>query len=465
MTVVPNWEVESPFDTDADLVRASAAGDRYAFATIYDRYADRLNDFCVGMLADRDAAADCVQDAFCIAATRLPQLREPDKLRPWLYSIARNEALRRLRDRKRETPSEDLPETMSEEAGPETLAARTELADLISDAAGGLSDRDRSVLELAFRHGLNGPDLGEALGVTAASANQIVHRLRETIERSLGALLVSRRVRNSGGCPALADILEAGDGSFNVLMRKRISRHIEKCDVCDAQRRRMVNPVALLGSAPAFVPAPAWLREKTLSEIQLTCAAESLAGDIDKSPSQSGTHGYLMPVTAFVIALLATISAVLLLLTQQPVSVTPTQMSTTPPSSLPVAPAASAPSPAPAPPVAPVTAEPPVAPSTWEAGPSPTATVPTVAPSEPATFELAPPSMTPVPTMEPTPPAAPPVVPPVQPTPPPLPPMEWPNPVPEWPAPSSPGGSTPTPAPTGSSTPPLIVHPSTPIPG
>jgi DNA-directed RNA polymerase specialized sigma24 family protein len=71
MTAVPNWDIVDPAGTDADLARAAAAGDRAAFAGIYDRYADRLHDFCVGMLRDRDGAADCVQDTFCIAATRL----------------------------------------------------------------------------------------------------------------------------------------------------------------------------------------------------------------------------------------------------------------------------------------------------------------------------------------------------------------------------------------------------------
>ena len=112
-----------PPESDADLARASAAGDRAAFADIYDRYADRLHDFGTAMLGDRDSAADCVQDAFCIAATRLPQLRDPDKLRPWLYSIVRNEALHRLRDRRRETPSDELPDQASGEPGPEMLAA------------------------------------------------------------------------------------------------------------------------------------------------------------------------------------------------------------------------------------------------------------------------------------------------------------------------------------------------------
>jgi hypothetical protein len=52
MTVLPDWQAYS----DGELARA-AAGDRQAFAAIYDRHADRLHDFCVGMLRNRAAAA------------------------------------------------------------------------------------------------------------------------------------------------------------------------------------------------------------------------------------------------------------------------------------------------------------------------------------------------------------------------------------------------------------------------
>ncbi len=155
--------------------------------------------------------------------------------------------------------------------GPDTLAARTELADLISDAAGGLSDRDRSILELTYRHGLDGPDLAEALNVSPVNATKMVQRLRDTVERSLGALLVARRIRNTGrGCAELAAVLDGWDGHFTVLMRKRIARHIEACPTCHDDRQHLVSPVALLGAAPAFIPAPGWLRERTLNEIELT---------------------------------------------------------------------------------------------------------------------------------------------------------------------------------------------------
>lgn len=330
MTAVPNWDTVDA-RTDAELVRGSTAGDKAAFAQIYDRYADRLYDFCVGMLRDYDAAADCVQETFVVAATRLHQLREPDKLRPWLYSVARNEALRRLRERRRETPADELPDAQSYDAAPDTLSARTELADLIAEVAGGLSDRDRALLDLTFRHGLDGSELAGALGVSHTNANTMVHRLRGTIERSLGALLVSRRARNTpGACAELREILAGWDGQFTVLMRKRIARHIESCSSCDEERRRLVSPAALLGAAPIFVPAPAWLRERTLSDVQLTSHGSAIDGEFgdaaDLPASASSRRRARMLLAAVLIAVLgAAVGLLLAWMNQSPTSTVPTE--------------------------------------------------------------------------------------------------------------------------------------------
>ncbi len=303
MTALPDWTIAS----DAEVTTAAAAGDRDAFAQIYDRYADRLHDFCVGMLRNRDTAADCVQDVFCIAATRLGQLKDPDKLRPWLYSIARNEALRSIRNANREKVYDELPEAMSDEPGPETLAARSALAELVAEAAGGLSDRDRSVLELSYRHGLDGPELAEALGVSHANAKKLVQRMRDTIEKSLGALLVARRAGRD--CPDLAAILDGWDGRFSVLMRKRIARHIESCPNCDRERDRLVTPAALLGAVPVFIPAPLWLRGRTLDRIQLPSPAQN-GSAADDSDARSTRGHRRAAVTAAVVAAIVMAGAV-----------------------------------------------------------------------------------------------------------------------------------------------------------
>ena len=69
-------------------------------ADVYDRYADPLYKYCRSLLGDPADAADAVQDAFVIAASRLGGLRDAERLRAWLYAVARNECLRIGRARK-----------------------------------------------------------------------------------------------------------------------------------------------------------------------------------------------------------------------------------------------------------------------------------------------------------------------------------------------------------------------------
>ena len=260
---------------DAELVRAATAGDRGAFAAIYDRYADRLHDFCWSVLRDRDEAADATQDAFLVAAERLGQLRDPERLRPWLYAVARSQALRRVRARSRLAPEEDMTDLPDTATGPEQSAHQADLRDLVWNAAAGLSERDRALLDLHLRHGLEGADLGQAIGVEPAHAYVLLTRLRDQVERSLGALLVARLGRDD--CPDLSRVLADWDGRFSPLIRKRVARHVDSCEICAAARRKLASPLALLAAVPPM-PAPAYLRDQVLERVQLTAGSGSGGG-------------------------------------------------------------------------------------------------------------------------------------------------------------------------------------------
>src|SRR5919205_927593 len=78
---------------EAELVQRAAAGDKEAFAAIYDRYAGRLYDFLWWVLQDRQEAEDALHDTFLVAGTRLPELSDPSRLRSWLFALAGREAL------------------------------------------------------------------------------------------------------------------------------------------------------------------------------------------------------------------------------------------------------------------------------------------------------------------------------------------------------------------------------------
>lgn len=246
---------------DAELVVRARAGDRDAFAAIYDRYGDRLHDFCWSMLRNRDDAADATQDAFVRVVEKLGQLRDPAMLRPWLYSIAKREALARLKVRQRQVPDDSVPERADPSAGPETTAGEHELRDLVWAAAAGLGDRDRVLLDLHLRQGLDGAELAEAAGVPARNVYVLLGRMRQQVERSLGALLVARLGR--ADCTELDAILTDWDGRFSALVRKRVARHVDGCDTCGERRRTAASPLALLATVPVMV-APPELREIVL---------------------------------------------------------------------------------------------------------------------------------------------------------------------------------------------------------
>ena len=199
--------------TDAQLATAYLAGDRGALAGIYDRFSAGLYDTAAAMLRDRHEAADAMQDVFLIAAERMGQLREPERLKPWLYAILRNEVYRRTKKRGRQLPTDfsamgapELAAPIAPDAEGESVSA-AELAELVRSAACGLDERDQLVLELSVRQGLQGADLAAALGVTPDQSYTLVHRMRDRVERSLGALVVARAGRKD--CPDLADVLSA----------------------------------------------------------------------------------------------------------------------------------------------------------------------------------------------------------------------------------------------------------------
>ena len=254
--------------TDAELVAGVLAADRDAFAAVYDRYGTKLYDFAYSMLRHREDAADAVADSFVLVAERLSQLRDPERLRPWLYAIVRSECLRKLRARKRVAfgGEEQLVQMADDALTPDQEAERAAMQKIVWDASAGLADRDRALLDLHLRQGLEGAELGEAMGVSASNAYVMLNRLRAQVDRSLGALLIARLGRDD--CDELDAVLEDWDGTFSPLVRKRVSRHVDDCDVCSKRRKKILSPWMLLASVPLFA-APLTLRDRVVADTQL----------------------------------------------------------------------------------------------------------------------------------------------------------------------------------------------------
>ena len=250
------------------MVAAIVAGEAAGLAAAYDHYAPALYAYCRSLLSEPADAADAVQDTFVVAAGKLSDLRDPDRLRPWLYAVARNECHRRLRSRGDQAPLEEALDVTDDAADVSAGAERAELRALVRDAATGLGPAEREVVELQLRQGLGSGEVASVLGISRNHAHALLSRARDQLETALGVLVVARAGRQD--CPALDTLLKDWDGGLTVLLRQRVSRHIERCPVCSERRRREMVPAMFLGVVPiaalplATAALPAGLRDQVL---------------------------------------------------------------------------------------------------------------------------------------------------------------------------------------------------------
>ncbi len=242
---------------DRDVVASIVSGDPQGLAVAYDRYASDLFGYCRSLLAEPADAADAVQDTFVIAASKLGGLREPDRLRAWLFAVARNECLHRLKSRRAAAPLQDAPEQADDSADVARPAERGETIALVRAAADGLNDGERDVINQLW-HGLEVSEVAAVLGVSRNHAYALFSRARKQLEASIGVLLVGRAGRRD--CATLDSLLGDWDGRLTARLRKRVGRHIDQCRVCSDRKRRELTPAMLFTVTPGALLSMTALR-------------------------------------------------------------------------------------------------------------------------------------------------------------------------------------------------------------
>jgi RNA polymerase sigma factor (sigma-70 family) len=285
---------------DSEAVAAIAAGDPAGLADAYDRYAGPLYAFCLGILREPADAADVVQDTFVIAVPRMSSLRDPERLRSWLYTVARNECLRRLRGRSLQARLEEAPEVTDEAADVAADVEKAELCALVRQALPGVAPAEQEVLELQLRHSLAPDEVASVLGVSRNHAHALMSRARVQLEAALGALVVARAGRRD--CPDLDAMLAGWDGRLTVLLRKRVNRHLDRCGSCSRRREQELTPSMLLGVAPVLAlplaaALPAGLRDQVMHAVfGSSPAAVAHRAGLGQTPYSFGHGGFPQPL-------------------------------------------------------------------------------------------------------------------------------------------------------------------------
>jgi RNA polymerase sigma-70 factor (ECF subfamily) len=190
-------------DPDAELLARVAAGDTAAFEDLVRRHQDRLIGVCQRLLGDREEARDAAQEVFLKAFRKAGSYRPQGKVYTWLYRIAVNHCLNRLRRRRvvrflsfgalgGEAGGDPaggpvLPEPADPAPDPHAaLDARRRWA-ATRRAIDRLPEGQRAVLVLAKLEGLAYKEIAEVLGITVGAVESRLFRAMRALEAAQDA--------------------------------------------------------------------------------------------------------------------------------------------------------------------------------------------------------------------------------------------------------------------------------------
>jgi RNA polymerase sigma-70 factor (ECF subfamily) len=174
--------------SDGELIRRIGDGDGGAFELLYRRYARSVFGLALRRLGDRGRAEDAVQETFA-SIWRSARSYKPERGpgAPWLYTVARNSIVDRLRQRSE--PASEAPDVATADPGPDEHAQTDWVAWRVHRALEELPDAERKVLELAYWGEMSQSEvagfLGIPLGTVKTRTRSGLARLADLLEEEL----------------------------------------------------------------------------------------------------------------------------------------------------------------------------------------------------------------------------------------------------------------------------------------
>jgi RNA polymerase sigma-70 factor, ECF subfamily len=194
--------------TDAELVAITNAGDNRGFDELVRRYRDRVYRLCTKILRQEDDAAEALQDAFLSAYRGLPRFKSESTFSTWLYRIATNASLMKLRRRRPGHVSYE--QSQSPQADAEPLALPDWSAQPLEELLDGetrevlgrevetLAPSEREVFVLRDMMEQSNADVAKELGLSVAAVKSRLHRARLHLRDRMNRYFRDRVIRPPG---------------------------------------------------------------------------------------------------------------------------------------------------------------------------------------------------------------------------------------------------------------------------
>jgi RNA polymerase sigma-70 factor (ECF subfamily) len=191
---------------EAELLRSLRAGDAEAYRKLVELNSANVYNVALKLLGDEREAEDVLQETFLSAFEALDRFEGRSRLSTWLYRIAYNASLMRLRKRK-QMLTFSLDQPLHEEDGdapsvsrhlvdwstlPEELLLTAEAREVMDRAIAELPEALRSTFILRDVQGLSGAETADILGISVQAVKNRLHRARLQLRDRLSSYFSER---------------------------------------------------------------------------------------------------------------------------------------------------------------------------------------------------------------------------------------------------------------------------------
>ncbi len=175
------------------LVNLACKGDAEAREAIADEYRERIRRYITTMIGDPDVTDDLTQECFGKAFAKLDDLRNPERLGPWLYAIAVNLCRQHLKQQVDKTNPHNSRSLDTDPMGARrsvlSNVVQAESAEALAIAIDRLPIMLREALVLHIVEGLPYADIAEITGARVDALHVRAHRAKALLRKQLGSVV------------------------------------------------------------------------------------------------------------------------------------------------------------------------------------------------------------------------------------------------------------------------------------
>ena len=186
-------------ESDAIAVERTLAGDRDAFRTLVERHSANVFRLSFRLVGNRHDAEEIVQEAFLRAYQKLSQFEARSNFGTWVYRIAANYAIDRMRQRRKEEARREMPtmnanedtehdplSTVADAAPtPERLTQSVELRKKMEEALAELTHAERTAFVMRHWEGCGIEEIATVLRSNSNATKNTVFRAVQKLRRML----------------------------------------------------------------------------------------------------------------------------------------------------------------------------------------------------------------------------------------------------------------------------------------